>query len=153
MASNPTGTFQCPNCGSPLTAHGSDKEIQCSYCGSTVIVPEGLREAPPPPPAPVFEYRPTPSTFPQTASADSASSAGCATKAGLFIGVTAAVIGIAVAGFVLFFLPSRVQSTFQQSNPVQDNIQSTTDAALSVAQNAVQTANALVKTSVPSTPT
>ncbi len=40
-------TFQCPNCGSPVMASGADKEVQCSYCGSTVIVPEELRDQPP----------------------------------------------------------------------------------------------------------
>ncbi len=39
-------TFQCPNCGSPLTTTGAEKEVTCPYCGSTAIVPEGLREAP-----------------------------------------------------------------------------------------------------------
>ncbi len=152
MASNPTGAFQCPNCGSPLTAHGADKEITCSYCGSTVIVPEELRDAPPPPPAPVFEYRPAPSPYPQTATPQRASSsAGCATKLGLGIGLTAAVIGIAIA-VAVFFIPSRVASTFQQTSAQQDLGQSTADAAVSLAQNAIQTANALVQTSVPPTP-
>jgi hypothetical protein len=35
-------TFQCPNCGSPLTPTGGVKEIQCQYCKSTVIVPDEL---------------------------------------------------------------------------------------------------------------
>ncbi len=144
-------TFQCPNCGSPLTAHGSDKEIQCSYCGSTVIVPEELRDVPPPP-APVFEYRPAPTTFTQTAPSETVStSTGCATKLGLVIGLGAAVIGIVIA-VAVFFIPSHVISpVVQQSNLAQNAGQSTADAAVNLAQNAIQTANALVKTAVPPT--
>ena len=36
-------TFNCPKCGAALTATGSAPEMQCPYCGNTVIVPEGLR--------------------------------------------------------------------------------------------------------------
>lgn len=36
-------SFNCPNCGSTLSANGTEKSIQCSYCGSNVIVPEELR--------------------------------------------------------------------------------------------------------------
>ena len=36
-------SFNCPNCGSSLTANGSGKEVKCPYCGSTVIVPQELR--------------------------------------------------------------------------------------------------------------
>lgn len=36
--------FQCPKCGSSLVPRGSASEIRCSYCGSTVIVPEELRD-------------------------------------------------------------------------------------------------------------
>ena len=35
-------SFECPKCGSALTASGMEKEIKCAYCGSTVIVPEEL---------------------------------------------------------------------------------------------------------------
>jgi DNA-directed RNA polymerase subunit RPC12/RpoP len=41
-------TFQCPNCGAPLTHAGSDKETKCPACGSTVIVPKDLRDKPAP---------------------------------------------------------------------------------------------------------
>ena len=34
--------FDCPACGSPLSAKGGVAEIQCKYCGKTIIV---LREA------------------------------------------------------------------------------------------------------------
>jgi DNA-directed RNA polymerase subunit RPC12/RpoP len=38
-----TKSFNCPNCGSPLIAGGMEKEVQCTYCGSSVIVPDELR--------------------------------------------------------------------------------------------------------------
>lgn len=38
-------TFNCPKCGAALTATGDQAEMQCSYCGNTVIVPEELRAA------------------------------------------------------------------------------------------------------------
>ncbi|HEX2698538.1 MAG TPA: hypothetical protein VHM28_12580, partial [Anaerolineales bacterium] len=37
-------TFQCPNCGSPVHVNGSEKQVKCEYCGTTVVVPEELRE-------------------------------------------------------------------------------------------------------------
>lgn len=39
-----TKSFQCPNCGSPIVPTGTEKEVKCAYCGSTVIVPEELRD-------------------------------------------------------------------------------------------------------------
>jgi LSD1 subclass zinc finger protein len=39
-----TKSFNCPNCGSPLTPNGDAKEIKCAFCSSTVIVPEELRD-------------------------------------------------------------------------------------------------------------
>ncbi len=42
-------SFQCPNCGSPIIPSGSEKQVKCAYCGSTVIVPEELRDQTPPP--------------------------------------------------------------------------------------------------------
>ena len=39
-----TQSFQCPNCGSPISTTGAEKEVKCFYCGSTVIVPEELRD-------------------------------------------------------------------------------------------------------------
>ena len=41
-------SFQCPNCGSSVSPEGSQKEVKCAYCGTTVIVPEELRDQPPP---------------------------------------------------------------------------------------------------------
>ncbi len=141
-------TFQCPNCGSPLTANGAEKEIKCAYCGSTVIVPEELRDKPQPT-VTTFEFRPAPSTY-QVSSADSTPtrSGGAGAKLGLVIGLVAACIGLIVAGAV-FFIPSRVSPAVQQASFGQ----STADAAVNIAQNAISTANALVKTGVPPSPT
>jgi LSD1 subclass zinc finger protein len=36
-------TFNCPSCGSSLSAQGGAAEIKCQYCGNTVVVPEQLR--------------------------------------------------------------------------------------------------------------
>lgn len=38
-------TFSCPSCGVTLQPDGSKASIVCDYCGTTVIVPEELREA------------------------------------------------------------------------------------------------------------
>jgi DNA-directed RNA polymerase subunit RPC12/RpoP len=38
-------SFNCPNCGSALSVNGNEKAIICSYCGSSVIVPDALRGA------------------------------------------------------------------------------------------------------------
>lgn len=35
--------FNCPTCGSALSAQGSAVQIKCPYCGNMVIVPEDLR--------------------------------------------------------------------------------------------------------------
>ena len=39
-------TFNCPKCGAPLQNHGADPIITCSYCHSSVVVPDNLREKP-----------------------------------------------------------------------------------------------------------
>lgn len=38
-----TSTFNCPKCGASLTPTGNASEMQCPYCGNTVIVPQELR--------------------------------------------------------------------------------------------------------------
>ena len=38
-----TKSFKCPDCGASLMPDGYSKEVKCTYCGSTVIVPEELR--------------------------------------------------------------------------------------------------------------
>ncbi len=37
-------SFNCPNCGSPLVPSGTAKEVRCTFCGSSVILPEELRD-------------------------------------------------------------------------------------------------------------
>ena len=39
-------SFICPACGSPLVPNGPAGDVRCASCGSTVIVPEELRDAP-----------------------------------------------------------------------------------------------------------
>jgi hypothetical protein len=36
--------FKCPSCGSSLNPNGTKKTVKCGYCGSSVIVPEELRD-------------------------------------------------------------------------------------------------------------
>jgi DNA-directed RNA polymerase subunit RPC12/RpoP len=42
-------TFACPKCGAPLRAAEGVLQVECEYCGSTVVVPAELRPVPPPP--------------------------------------------------------------------------------------------------------
>ncbi len=61
--------FICPSCGASLTARPDQTEVQCNFCGTTVIVPEALRAKPvtpppitpavPPPEVVVIEQQPT----------------------------------------------------------------------------------------------
>jgi DNA-directed RNA polymerase subunit RPC12/RpoP len=39
-----TKSFNCPHCGSSLSPNGAEKAVKCKYCGSTVVVPEELRD-------------------------------------------------------------------------------------------------------------
>lgn len=48
MAANPSiRAFKCPTCGAPLEPEVGSLTMKCSYCGSTVIIPESLRTRPP----------------------------------------------------------------------------------------------------------
>lgn len=48
MASNiSVRAFKCPSCGGPLEPESGTLTMKCPYCGSTVIIPESLRTAPP----------------------------------------------------------------------------------------------------------
>src|SRR5260221_3530337 len=47
--------FNCPECGASLTAEPGQVEVQCKFCGATVVVPQELRTQAPtmlPPAAP-----------------------------------------------------------------------------------------------------
>lgn len=47
MAANPSlRAFKCPTCGAPLEPEVGTLTMKCSYCGSTVIIPESLRTPP-----------------------------------------------------------------------------------------------------------
>jgi DNA-binding beta-propeller fold protein YncE len=48
-----TQPFKCPSCGAPLSFENVGASVSCHFCGSTVIVPEELRQpgAPAPQPA------------------------------------------------------------------------------------------------------
>jgi LSD1 subclass zinc finger protein len=53
-------TFECPHCGAPLHySGGNEKTVRCSFCNSSVIVPQSLRERPAPAPSIHFQYQPT----------------------------------------------------------------------------------------------
>ncbi len=45
-------TFACPSCGASLTAQPHQSEVTCSFCGTSVIVPEELRAELAPTPQP-----------------------------------------------------------------------------------------------------
>jgi hypothetical protein len=42
-------TFSCPGCGAPLTTDGKSVTITCTFCGTSVIVPDSLQPKPAPP--------------------------------------------------------------------------------------------------------
>jgi DNA-directed RNA polymerase subunit RPC12/RpoP len=117
----PINTFKCPNCGSTVTTTGAEKEVQCAYCGSTVIVPEELRDAPQPQP---MEINFGQTSQPNDQVFQTMETAG-KVAAGATIGFTAVsfilpiiltcVILAAVAG-ILFYVFSNVNSALNQSN-------------------------------------
>jgi DNA-directed RNA polymerase subunit RPC12/RpoP len=44
LTKNPSvRAFKCPSCGAPLEPETGTLTMKCSYCGSTVIIPESLR--------------------------------------------------------------------------------------------------------------
>jgi DNA-directed RNA polymerase subunit RPC12/RpoP len=116
-------TFQCPNCGSPLTVQGSEKETKCPYCGSTVIVPEELRTKPAPTPVSF----PTPATIPQNddpIAKDISTVGKVATGIALSTMIAPIVITVVVLcvvgvflGFLFWGINSTVQTTSQAANP------------------------------------
>jgi len=123
-------SFQCPNCGSSVYTDGTQKEAKCEYCGSTVIVPEELREQP----APAFTSTPFTSTpmeinfqgYTPTVNDDVAKSIGTAAKvtAGVTVGVTAVsvilpiiltCVILAFVGGILFFVFSNVNQSISSA--------------------------------------
>jgi DNA-directed RNA polymerase subunit RPC12/RpoP len=121
-----TKTFQCPNCGSSVTTTGAEKEVKCAYCGTTVIVPEELRN---PTLVPTFNYGQSIQT-----EDDVIKTIGEVGKvtAGVTVGVTAVSVILPIAltcvilgfvGFVLYSVfngikSSGVSSAFPTDIPV-----------------------------------
>ncbi|MGA7194650.1 MAG: hypothetical protein WBW94_13560, partial [Anaerolineales bacterium] len=148
-------TFKCPNCGSPVTTSGAEKEVQCSYCGSTVIVPEELRDAPQPEPQPMQYNFPT--SQPNDQVFQNLENAG-KVAAGVTVGVTAmsfilpvilTCVILAAVGGILYYVFSNVHSAVQQSS----QIVSTASAPLSQIQTAVPApTNTVVPTEAIPTP-
>lgn len=108
-------SFQCPNCGSPVSTSGTEKEVKCAYCGSTVIVPEELRDHTPE--AVTINYGGTAQETQQIA--NSLETPG-KVAAGVTVGVTAfsvilpvalTCIILAVVGFILYSVFSSVKSS------------------------------------------
>jgi len=120
-------TFQCPNCGSPVTTTGAEKEVQCTYCGSSVVVPEELRDAPQPQPQPqpmtysfgqpVQPSQPSEPVFQNMATVGKVA-AGTAigfTAMSFILPVVLTCVILAAVGGILFYVFSNVNSTIQQT--------------------------------------
>ncbi|HUH98069.1 MAG TPA: hypothetical protein VLZ89_11960 [Anaerolineales bacterium] len=111
-------TFQCPNCGSPVTTTGTEKEVQCAYCGSTVIVPEELRQAPPPQPMEINfgqTSQPSDQGFQSMETADKAAGATIGfTAMGFILPVVLTCVILAAVGGILFYVFSNVNSGIKQ---------------------------------------
>ena len=118
----PMNTFKCPNCGSPVTTTGAEKEVQCAYCGSTVIVPEELRVASQPQPQPMqYNFGPTSQpntpTFQNMVTADNVAKATIGFTALSFIlPVVLTCVILAAVGGILFYVFSNMNSALNQSN-------------------------------------
>ena len=124
----PINTFKCPNCGSPVTTTGAEKEVQCAYCGSTVIVPEELREAPQPQPQPMqYNFGPTSQpndqAFQGMVTADKVAKAAIGfTAASFILPIILTCVILAAVGGILFYVFSNVNSTLQQSNQTASTV-------------------------------
>ncbi len=110
-------TFQCPNCGSSVSAHGPDKEVTCQYCGSTVIVPKELREQPAP-------AAPANDNFGQSVETNDEIMKTIGTVGKVTAGVTVAsfifpvvltCVILGAVGVILFFVFSNVKTAVQGS--------------------------------------
>ncbi len=124
----PINTFKCPNCGSPVTTTGAEKEVQCAYCGSTVIVPEELREAPQPQPQPMqYNFGPTSQpndqAFQGMVTADKVAKAAIGfTAASFILPIILTCVILAAVGGILFYVFSNVNSTLQQANQTASTV-------------------------------
>jgi len=124
----PINTFKCPNCGSPVTTTGAEKEAQCAYCGSTVIVPEELREAPQPQPQPMqYNFGPTSQpndqAFQGMVTADKVAKAAIGfTAASFILPIILTCVILAAVGGILFYVFSNVNSALNQSNQIASTV-------------------------------
>lgn len=59
-----TQNFNCPSCGAPLHTDGSEANLNCEYCGASVIVPPELRAQAAPAAAPSSASGPAAPAFP-----------------------------------------------------------------------------------------
>jgi streptogramin lyase len=128
--------FACPNCGAPLDAPANgESTLRCSFCNSSVIVPEELRTHTPPHPAIIFTpeeppYQPvstTTSTYHYSSVDDAAVkkiAKRTAAGAGCFsIGVTVIIIlAIGIGILVMLALPGGpLDSFWAKANPAAYN--------------------------------
>ena len=115
-------TFQCPNCGSTVTTTGAEKEVQCAYCGRTVVVPEELRDAPQPQPQPMqWNFGTTNQSSPPVdqgmVTADKVAKAAIGfTAASFILPIILTCVILAAVGGILFYVFSNVNSALHQSN-------------------------------------
>jgi len=124
----PDKTFQCPNCGSSVTTTGAEKEVKCAYCGSTVIVPEELRDAPQPQPQPMqYNFGPTSQpndqAFQGMVTADKVAKATIGITAMSFIlPIILTCVILAAVGGILFYVFSNVNSAVKQTTQIANPI-------------------------------
>ena len=132
--------FNCPECGASLTAEPGQVEVQCKYCGATVVVPQELRtQAPtmPPPAAPpptrapeiiIVEQQPTTVYEQMRGSAPGPSPRrrrGCGCGCGC-LGPLFGLLGIIVVAAVLYSQrPAVFGQIMAQVQPIIANFSST----------------------------
>lgn len=122
-------SFQCPNCGSSVRTDGTQKEVKCDYCGSTVIVPAELRSAPAPTYSSSFSTPPMQMNFEAykpVVSDNVSKSIETAAKvtAGVTVGVTAVsfILPIVLTCVILGVVGAIMFSVFSSVNKAVSNI-------------------------------
>ncbi|HEY9152771.1 MAG TPA: family 16 glycoside hydrolase [Anaerolineales bacterium] len=149
-------TFQCPNCGSPITTTGAEKEVTCAYCGSAVIVPKELRDAPQPQPHPMqYNFGPTsqPNPVPQNmVTADKVAKAAIGfTAASFILPVILTCVILAAVGGILFYVFSNVNSAVNQSNQTFSTAMAPSSQISTLAPTATSVPTPSIPTPVPYT--
>ncbi len=130
-------TFNCPKCGAALTATGNAAEMQCPYCGNTVIVPPELRATP------SFE-------MPQITLVEEQAAGNVGKVVATTVGISLAlpiligVITLCIIGATFFFVSQMLSQTFsgvaQFANPTSIAAFATNIPAPTVAPRATATA-------------